>query len=479
MASQSPLRSPPSSKTARNTVGLIAKGVPPLPLSRDPAALLDSLDHRQQSARRSRTSSESKEQQQQDDGFDPIDFLNQHYETEQSLSQQLPALRESVSTRMDLLNDRISHALQRQSETADSTRRHVTSAKASCLELQSRILQIQQKAAASEKAVLEITADMKRLDCAKRHLSRTITTLKRLHMLVHAVEQLRITTMMSTPAGNKEERGFPDYKTASHLVDAVSQLFQHFDAYTGKVQPMRILSAKVADYKEALRQSVTTGFRVVAFGPERARQLQQQQQDSSEADDGEGEPVSSMIMSVEVLKGGVLLIESLDEQQRFIHEFCQDQLGDYLKEFEPPNRQTVVKQQPEKRVSSFKKVVEPEKPEPTKVAPKAGLDQIEQRYTWFLNGPLKSIQEKFPGVFPSRWNLQASLAGMFLQLVRLLNCCCGCIPLWYDKIAHLMLRSTFVADPRPHFGTFGWAPQRPCRRRCCHSSKSLEKDDCV
>jgi archaellum component FlaC len=352
------------------------KGVLPLPLSKDPASLLDSLDNK-----RAGTS----------EPFDPIDFLNQHYETEQSLSQQLPALREAVGGRMELLNDRISNALQRQSETAESTRRHVETAKASVQALEHRILQVKEKAAGSEKAVLEITAEMKRLDCAKRHLQRTITTLKRLHMLVHAVEQLRNTVHSH------------DYKTASHLVDAVTQLLQHFDAYTAKVQPMRVLSAKVSEYQTDLRKSVVTGFRVAAFGQEKTMELQGQTNMEEES--------ALTILSADDMQGGVLLIDSLGETCRvqFIHEFCQDYLGGYLKEFEPPSRET----KPERRVSSFK--VSEVKSEPENV--QAGLDQMEKRFSWFLKGPLKSVNEKFPGVFPPHWNLQASMANMFLQLV--------------------------------------------------------------
>jgi hypothetical protein len=57
--------------------------------------------------------------------FDPIDFLNKNYTTETTLVAQLPSLRDAVSTRMQRLDDRISNALQRQSETADATRRNV------------------------------------------------------------------------------------------------------------------------------------------------------------------------------------------------------------------------------------------------------------------------------------------------------------------------------------------------------------------
>ena len=398
----SPRRSPPSAKHSRSNL-LVAKGVPvpPLPLSKDPCALLDSfLDHQHDQ----HDQHQNRHRQQPLTSFDPIDFLNQHYETEQSLSQQLPALRESVSRRTEILNDRISNALQRQSETAESTQRHVASAKASTIELQNRILLIQEKAAASEKAVLEITANMKKLDCAKQSLSRTITTLKRLHMLVHAVEQLRQTaTATSTTTAS-----LPDYKTASHLVDAVQQLFQHFDAYTAKVQPMRILYNKVQEYKQELKQSVTTAFRVKSLGPEKTRQLQglEPNEDAVEALQQQ-----YSIVTPETMKGGVLLVDALTMRQQFIHDFCQDQLGDYLKEFEP---HSPVAKQPEKRISSFKKVVD-EGPEP--VNAKASLDQIQQRYTWFLQGPLQSIEKQLPAVFPPSWNLQASLTKMFLQLV--------------------------------------------------------------
>jgi hypothetical protein len=318
--------------------------------------------------------------------FDPIDFLNKHYTAESVLTAQLPALREAVSERMEKLDDRISSALQRQSETAATTRKHVQDAKASVTELEHRICQIKDKASQSEHAVLEITKDMKRLDCAKRHLQRTITTLKRLHMLVHAVEQLRQTCFM-TP--------FPEYRTASHLIEATRLLLGHFSGYTEKVQPMRVLSLKVQRYQETLRLGLVQGFRVVTFGESR---------------------VAGPVMTVEVMQGGVLLFDALGEDVRkqFIHEFCQDHLGGYLKEFEPPSREPKHEKQ---RVSSFK-VVEA-KPEPEKSP--AGLDQLEKRFTWYRD-LLEKVNSKFKEVFPPAWNLQATMAGIFLQLVRSMKC---------------------------------------------------------
>ena len=366
----------PKSPSGRQTVqALIAANAPLLPSH---ASRLDSLDN-----------------------SDPISFLNKHYGSESVLSSQLPALRLAVVDRMDQLDDRIANALQRQSETAAATRKHVQDAKASVAELENRIQQIKSKASQSETAVLEITKDMKRLDCAKKHLQRTITTLKRLHMLVHAVEQLRQTTY--NPSGN-----VPDYKAAAHLVEATRLLLGHFSGYTQKVLPMRQLEAKVQSYQEKLRLGLVLGFRIVSFGEKKALEMNAKSKKLSLQDDEE-EP--RPVMSVEVMQGGVLFFDALGDTVRaqFIHEFCQDHLGHYLQEFEPPSRS---EPKQEKRVSSFK-VVEA-KPEPE--TSQASLDQLEKRFTWFRD-VLEQMNKKFKEVFPQNWNLQATMAGMFLQLV--------------------------------------------------------------
>ena len=430
--------SPPNRTSSRS----LAPAKNPL----DASALLDTLDQNR-SATTDQQNGESTVMKSSRP-FDPIDFLNQHYETEQSLSQQLPSLRDAVGTRMQLLNDRISDALQKQNDTAEGTRRHVQEAQASVIELQRRILQVKEKASQSEKAVLEITADMKRLDCAKQHLQRTITTLKQLHMLVHAVEQLRLTTRSNS--SNKNANQFPDYKTASHLVEAITQLFQHFTAYTTKVQQMRVLSSKVHEYQETLRTSLVLNFRIVTFGYNKAMRLEGKVI-SEDEDDDEANMPGRQSMSVEVMLGGVMYIDALgyDCRIKFIHDFCQDLLGDYLQEFTPPDRNST-KQAPQHRVSSFKVVVEPKVEAENAYA---GLAFMEKRFTWFLNGPLQSINNKFTSVFPPNWNLQASLSSIFLQLV--------CLFLGFVFLIILLLSSNFVSDEcidsRSYFSTLRWS----------------------
>ena len=349
---------------------------------------------------------------------DPIGFLNRHYTSEQILVQQLPGLREAVGERMERLDDRISNALQRQSETADLTRRHVQDSKASVEALINRIHLVQEKASQSESAVLEITRDMKRMDLAKKHLQRTITTLKRLHMLIHAVEQLRLACL---------EKPFPDYKTAAHLVDATRLLLQHFEAYSNKVEPLIKLSQKVTDLQEHLRLGFIRGFRIAYLGiPETiaaeaivakkgGRTLPPMDANASNLPPP---------MTPAVMEGGVLLMDALgqDQRRRFIIQFCQDQLKEYKQHFQPvqPGKKE------EKRVSSFKVVENPE-PEPL---PMYGLESVEKRFVWFRDR-ITRINQQFPKVFPPYWNMQYSLCRHFLVLVRtmltVLNICFDCV----------------------------------------------------
>jgi hypothetical protein len=377
----------------------------------DPVALLNML----QATARNQRSSSSGNYDSSAASFHPIDILNQHYASEVMLASQLPALRTAVTERIEKLDDHISNALQRQSETAASTRRHVQEAKASVQTLQQRILQVKEKASLSEVAVLDITKDMKKLDAAKQHLQRTITTLKRLHMLVNAVEQLRL-CCSHVP--------FPDFRTASQLVDATRLLMTHFDAYTQKVEPMRLLSSKVRDFSTLLKETLIRGFRIVGLGLTKTRQMEGTSSPEhatrltamEDEDDWIEEERQTPIMTVDVMQGCVLFMDALGVQERanFITDFCQDQLSDYSKEFDPPFKEM---QQGQKRVSSFKvKEIDEEK------KAQSMLDAVEKRFIWFRE-VVKNVERKFPKVFPGHWNLQATLAKTFLQLVCILYLC--------------------------------------------------------
>lgn len=384
-------------------------------ISHDPTRLLNAFDTYVSSRRSSGTQP------------DPINFINQHFSSESLLVAQLPEIRDAISERMNRLDDRISNALQRQSESAEATQKHVQDAKVNVASLEKRISQVQTKASQSEKTVREITKDMKRLDCAKRHLQRTITTLKRLHMLIHAVEGLRQACLLQP---------HPDYKSASHLVDATRLLLKHFDAYTHKVEPMRLLSDKVDDLQGELRFRLVRGFRVVGFGFEKTRDMEKKKsklkslvnpkedpfnqigkQDETEDESSGGHETTNDIqlpsmMTPNIMTGGILFIDAIGKEARieFMTGIIQDYLVAYSQIFKP------VKEKPKEkaRVSSF--MAQPETPEED-IKPDFALEFVEKRFLWFQN-LLAEIQKKFPGVFPPYWNLEYHLTKNFLRRTR-------------------------------------------------------------
>jgi hypothetical protein len=151
----------------------------------------------------SESESTNQQQQQQQHDFDPIAFLNQHYYTEQQLVTALPTLRSAISTRLTTLDDSLSTTLRHQAHLAPLISADVLHARNAVHQLASRMHSVKTQALQSEAAVIEITRDMKRLDYAKRHLQRTITALKRLHMLLHAAEQLRVAATIDEGSGSR------------------------------------------------------------------------------------------------------------------------------------------------------------------------------------------------------------------------------------------------------------------------------------
>ena len=457
--------------------------------SSDPISLLDSLDA-YTSSRASAAAAlggSSSHSSSSSSILDPVDFLNRHYSNEHLLINHLPSLRMAVHDRMDSLEDRISTALQRQSETSESTRKHVQEAKSSITSLEKRIRLVQEKASQSERAVLEITKDMKRLDCAKRHLQKTITTLKQLHMLVHAVEQLRLACLL---------KPFPDYKSASQLVDATRLLLKHFDAYTVKVQPMRLLNLKVSGIQLELLKGLVRGFRIVGFGVNMALEMedvdsggrvksyaaavQQQQEEGDDAaahettttppattttvvvDDDDTMPV----MTPQVMAEGTSLIDSLGSDVRadFIQTLCHDHLSPYEELFVPLLKtKKSIKQQ-----HSFK--IAPREADLEK--PPYSLDQVDRRFAWYRR-TLRDVCDKFPNVFPTYWNFQHGVTVYFLEKVReatMMYLIIYSIDIpWYTHHVHVLIPITNVSrvcyillktDTRASFEIAGWHDQR-------------------
>ena len=100
---------------------------------------------------------------------------------------ELDPLVNSLRSKVQRVDSEILAAVRQQSSSGGRARAELASAKATIEELFGKVHEIQRKAQQSELRVQEICRDIKKLDFAKKHLTATITALRRLSMLVNAV----------------------------------------------------------------------------------------------------------------------------------------------------------------------------------------------------------------------------------------------------------------------------------------------------
>jgi len=181
--------------------------------------------------------------------FNVIDFINQSFPDEQSLSK-ISEFGHNLQGKISEIDDELSRAIQEQSTAGRRAEQDISDAKQAIHELFSKVKEIKSKAEQSELMVAEICKDIKHLDCAKRNLSRTITHLKQLHMLITAADQL------SRMAGERR------YREAANLVKAVEQLLAHFDEYA-EIPKIVELRSSVSNVKSELRKQVLAEFDTV------------------------------------------------------------------------------------------------------------------------------------------------------------------------------------------------------------------------
>ncbi|KAI9840152.1 MAG: Vacuolar protein sorting-associated protein 53 [Thelocarpon superellum] len=178
--------------------------------------------------------------------YDPIDHLNaifSHPSTLTSVSTTSEALR---SYRDELDHD-IATLVATQSDKDMASVRRIQEAKADLADLFRKIEDVRERAIQTERAITEMTADIKRLDGTKRNLTLSMTALKRLQMLTTAYEQLR---------GLSKTR---QYRECAQLLQAVIQLMAHFKSYRS-IDQIATLSRNVADLQRELLEQVCEDF---------------------------------------------------------------------------------------------------------------------------------------------------------------------------------------------------------------------------
>ncbi|KAI9914786.1 hypothetical protein PsorP6_008554 [Peronosclerospora sorghi] len=291
--------------------------------------------------------------------FDAHEFINRNFSDEQSLAD-INNFVDQLRGRMGELDDSLSQASQEQSLAAHQALLDLKEAKMATHQLFNKIHDIRGKAEQSETMVHEICRDIKQLDYAKRHLQTTLTALKRLHMLVNAVDQLEL---MSSQR---------NYRVSASLLEAVNQLFTHFDGYTN-VPKIVELHRTARTVQEELEGQIFADFQSVA---------PMELLDNNFPSEEERRAV------VANLSAACTVVDALGKatREKLIHLFCDDQLISYEKKYGEGGECS-------------------------------GLQQAEARYTWFYN-LLGSINIRLDAVFPKHWQIARRLCIEFCQRTR-------------------------------------------------------------
>jgi len=180
------------------------------------------------------------------DDYDPIAHLNTIFSHTSTLSRA-PAVRAAICSSQNDLSLSIQKLEATQAEVNAS---HLSSIQATQNELATlftKIDGVRERALQTQRAISEMTADIKRLDNTKRNLTLSMTALKRLQMLTTAYEQLR---------GLGKAR---QYNECAHLLQAVIQLMAHFKSYRS-IDQIATLSRNVADLQRELLEQVCEDF---------------------------------------------------------------------------------------------------------------------------------------------------------------------------------------------------------------------------
>ena len=147
--------------------------------------------------------------------FDPVSYINSIFPTEQSLSK-IENVKLELQNNANSVAKELSEIVKSQAKLGEKANNQLTSSYTNIKELQERVKIMRQKAENSEFMVEDICKDIRNLDTAKKNLTKTITSLKRLAMLTHAIEQLAECCI------NKE------YRKVAALLNASSDLLNQF-----------------------------------------------------------------------------------------------------------------------------------------------------------------------------------------------------------------------------------------------------------
>ncbi|EFC37134.1 predicted protein [Naegleria gruberi] len=286
--------------------------------------------------------------------FDPVHYINLRFPNEQALNEGLESSIIKVKKKIQRVDEDILVAVRKQSSSGVQARRDLEEARETIQSLFKKINEIKSKAEQSEQMVQNITKDIKSLDYGKRNLTVTMTTLKRLHMLVSAVDKLTLYTQKK------------QYKQVAELLEAVNELLANFEKYKSSIPKVQNLFMRFESVKKSLRDQLFQDFK------------------SLDAHKNSGR----------------------ENVQQLLSEACLavDALGDSI-------RTELISQFVKNRALHVYDMTFREGKEESK------LERIADRYKWLMK-VLKSYQEQFGDIFPSFWSVPQEITVEFSLMTR-------------------------------------------------------------
>ena len=201
----------------------------------------------------------------------------------------------------------------------------------------------------------DVCRDIKSLDIAKRNLTLTVTALKRLVMLITALEQLRSTAECR------------HYEQAASLIHAVEELSSHFQELSHVARVADLLERKAAVLGD-LKQQILDDYMCLHGGI-----------------------------------GSATRQESLPEGWGSAAAKCVDALG-------PGMKREVVTQFCLRLLEGYKDIFQPPKEA-------SGLETAERRFAW-LKRTLREFDDKYKSQFPESWRVPCGLCDLFCHVTR-------------------------------------------------------------
>ena len=317
--------------------------------------------------------------------FDPVDYINNYFPQDNVNIDDVAPFLLKINQNIEELDQDMSKAIKEQSQAGEKATKEIQQAQSAIKELSIKISDITDKAEESEAMVHEICKDIKQLDYAKRHLLTTITALKRLHMLVTAVDQLDLMT--------REH----EYRDAANLLDAVRQLYSHFESYSN-VPKIQEISKTIEALEEQLNSQVQEAFEEIHNYVKNAhdpgsieREVNTSKDQNENAEDlnmnSNTRGIGSEKAAFKNLSEACLVVDALGikARKKYVDKFCEYHLEPYEQIFSPTGEYS-------------------------------GLESIERRFAWFRR-LLKMIDQRFiqGKVFPDSWCIDYCLTQMFLE----------------------------------------------------------------